>query len=134
MGSKCIMYLLGCMYLLLLFSPPHSETHFKLFIVSSAFQNHTLISRHRMIHTILHSELDKAHGGPIHALSMICKTPQQWETVLRQQQQEQQPEQERTTSNSILGHQDSMVQRVMMGSSPKCQGGDGSLPKRNHKV
>ena len=57
--------------------PPGSESHFKVFIVSPAFEGVPLIQRHRLVH-------DAVKGGsgtaelPIHALSVSAKTPAQW--------------------------------------------------------
>lgn len=65
----------------------------------------TLVGRHRLVNTILADELSQS--GPIHALSIDAKTPEQW---LQQQQQ----------SNS-----------TMVEPSPPCLGGDGSLPPKN---
>ncbi|XP_070543955.1 DNA-binding transcriptional regulator BolA-like [Ptychodera flava] len=55
--------------------PKGSETHFKVVIVSDKFEKQTLLKRHRIVNDILQDELD----GPVHALSIQAKTPQQWE-------------------------------------------------------
>lgn len=57
--------------------PKGSETHFKVVIVSDAFDGKKLIDRHRMVNAILADEL--ATTGPVHALSIVAKTPTQWE-------------------------------------------------------
>jgi len=54
-------------------SGPQSESHFKLVIVSDAFENVKLIDRHRMINTLFKQELND-----IHALAMHTYTPQEW--------------------------------------------------------
>eukprot|EP00039_Didymoeca_costata_P031090 m.33069 g.33069 ORF g.33069 m.33069 type:complete len:160 (+) comp8484_c0_seq2:94-573(+) len=54
--------------------PRNSETHFKVIIVSDKFQGLPLIKRHRAVNSILKDELD----GPVHALSIQAKTPEQW--------------------------------------------------------
>jgi hypothetical protein len=64
--------------------------------------------------------LDKAHGGSVHALSMICKTPQQWGTLLLQKHEHHD---DPSDISSII--------RQVMGVSPNCRGGDGSLPKKH---
>ena len=46
--------------------PRGSETHFKVVVVSSAFEDLSLIKRHRSVNDVLKSELD----GPVHALSI----------------------------------------------------------------
>ncbi len=56
--------------------PPGSESHFKVFIVSPAFENVPLLERHRRVNAA-------AAGGtgaplPVHALSISAKTPAQW--------------------------------------------------------
>ena len=55
--------------------PPGSESHFKLVIVSGAFEGKPLVRRHQTVHGILSEEL----AGPIHALSMDTLTEQEWE-------------------------------------------------------
>ncbi|KAK2585273.1 hypothetical protein KPH14_009968 [Odynerus spinipes] len=54
--------------------PKGSETHFKIVIVSDRFNAKPLITRHRMVHDVLEAELQN-----IHALSIVAKTPEQWE-------------------------------------------------------
>ncbi|KAJ8022928.1 BolA-like protein 1 [Holothuria leucospilota] len=56
--------------------PKGSETHFKVVVVSSNFENLSLIKRHRMVNDILKEEL----AGSVHALSIVAKTPSQWMT------------------------------------------------------
>ena len=55
--------------------PPNSESHFKVVIVSSAFDEKSRIQRHQMINAILKDELK----GPIHALSIQAHTVAEWE-------------------------------------------------------
>ncbi|MBO6520494.1 MAG: BolA/IbaG family iron-sulfur metabolism protein [Rhodospirillales bacterium] len=55
--------------------PPGSESHFKLIIVSDAFDGKRLVGRHQIINGVLKDELD----GPVHALSMETHTPSEWE-------------------------------------------------------
>ena len=56
--------------------PKGSETHFKVVIVSDKFSEmKNLIQRHRAINETLSEEL----SGGVHALSIIAKTPEQWE-------------------------------------------------------
>ncbi|KAH0950849.1 hypothetical protein HN011_008307 [Eciton burchellii] len=56
--------------------PKNSETHFKVVVVSDKFDKQPLIKRHRMVNEILQAELQ----GGVHALSIVAKTPEQWET------------------------------------------------------
>ncbi|XP_024890539.1 bolA-like protein DDB_G0274169 isoform X1 [Temnothorax curvispinosus] len=56
--------------------PKNSETHFKVVVVSEKFDKQPLIKRHRMINQLLQAELQ----GGVHALSIVAKTPEQWET------------------------------------------------------
>lgn len=81
--------------------PKNSETHFKVILVSSAFQGQSPIQRHRTVNTLLAEYLE----GPVHALSIVAKTPQQWQTM-----------QERNQS---------------VAPSPNCRGGDGKLKAAN---
>ena len=55
--------------------PPGSESHFKLVIVSPAFENLSRIQRHQKINGILAKELQ----DDIHALSMEVHTDLEWE-------------------------------------------------------
>ena len=87
------------------YSPKDSETHFKVVVISSAFQNtKTPISRHRLINSTLKEEV--ASDGPIHALSIVAYTPEKWQEKI----------------NNGEGN---------VGKSPSCRGGDGSLPPKN---
>jgi len=54
--------------------PPGSESHFKLIVVSQAFEGKSLINRHKLINQLLAEELQ----GPVHALSMHTLTPPEW--------------------------------------------------------
>jgi len=54
--------------------PPGSETHFKLIIVSSVFDNLGRVQRHQTVNRILAEEL----SGPVHALSMETMTTGEW--------------------------------------------------------
>ncbi|MCL4146376.1 UNVERIFIED_CONTAM: hypothetical protein GTU68_021886, partial [Idotea baltica] len=56
--------------------PPGSETHFKVVVVSSKFNDISLIKRHRLVNEALAEELKSG----VHALSIVAKTPSQWET------------------------------------------------------
>lgn len=55
--------------------PAGAESHFKVTVVSEAFQGDKLLARHRRINAVLAEEL----AGPVHALSISAKTPAQWE-------------------------------------------------------
>ena len=50
---------------------PGGETHFRVYIVSNAFEGKSRIERHRMINTALAGEL----AGPIHALALKAHAP-----------------------------------------------------------
>jgi BolA family transcriptional regulator, general stress-responsive regulator len=50
---------------------PGGETHFRVYIVSQAFQGKSRIDRHRMINATLSSEL----AGSVHALALQAKAP-----------------------------------------------------------
>jgi len=47
------------------------ETHFRVVVVSEAFQGKSAIERHRQINTALKDEL----AGPVHALAIKALTP-----------------------------------------------------------
>jgi BolA protein len=50
---------------------PGGETHFRVYIVSHAFQGKSRIERHRMINATLAGEL----AGSVHALAIHAKSP-----------------------------------------------------------
>lgn len=85
--------------------PANSETHFKVVIVSEAFaaELKTPLQRHRKVNAILAEELE----GPVHALSIVAKTPTQWKSM--------------------------QEKKVVIDPSPSCRGGDGSLPPKHAK-
>lgn len=55
--------------------PRDAESHFKVTIVSDAFNSLALLARHRLVNATLAAELK----GGIHALSITARTPQQWQ-------------------------------------------------------
>ncbi len=59
--------------------PAGSETHFKVVVVSDAFEGMTAVKRHQLVYGALSEELGKkpAHGG-IHALAITSRTPAEW--------------------------------------------------------
>lgn len=54
--------------------PEGSESHFKVVLVSEAFEGEKLIARHRQVNQVLSEEL----SGGIHALALHTMTPQDW--------------------------------------------------------
>jgi stress-induced morphogen len=50
------------------------ETHFKIEIVSSSFENLSLLKRHRLVNEIIKSELEE-----IKASSLFAFSPKEWE-------------------------------------------------------
>ena len=52
-------------------SPNRGETHFTVTIVADGFAGRSRIDRHRMVHEALAEEL----AGPVHALAVKAKTP-----------------------------------------------------------
>lgn len=55
--------------------PKNSETHFKVVVVSQAFDGVGLVQRHRKVNELLAAELTSG----LHALSIHALTPAQWE-------------------------------------------------------
>ncbi|WP_107853110.1 BolA family protein [Oceanimonas marisflavi] len=53
---------------------PGSETHFKLVVVSQAFEGQRLLARHRTLNTLLADEL----AAGVHALALHTLTPAEW--------------------------------------------------------
>lgn len=58
--------------------PLHSETHFKVTIVSENFQDVRTLQRHKMIYQQLAQELSSG----LHALSLHLYTPEEWQRVV----------------------------------------------------
>ena len=54
--------------------PPGSESHFKVVLVSNAFEGQSLIARHRTINKLLEDELK----NQIHALALHTYTESEW--------------------------------------------------------
>ncbi|HEY0799923.1 MAG TPA: BolA family protein [Steroidobacteraceae bacterium] len=52
---------------------PGGETHFRVYIVSMAFEGKSLIERHRMITATLEAELK----GSVHALAIKAQAPRE---------------------------------------------------------
>ena len=59
--------------------PEGSESHFKVTIVSDAFEGKMLVARHRLVNKVLAEELgkDREQGG-IHALALHTLTMEEW--------------------------------------------------------
>ncbi len=55
--------------------PKGSETHFKVVVVSPAFEGASRVERHQMVYRALKEEL--AQG--VHALSIVSKSPAEWD-------------------------------------------------------
>ncbi|PHT27857.1 Protein BOLA1, chloroplastic [Capsicum baccatum] len=51
----------------------NNETHFNVKVVSSKFDGHNLVKRHRMVYDLLSDELQSG----LHALSIVAKTPKE---------------------------------------------------------
>lgn len=54
--------------------PKNSETHFKVVVVSAAFDGVPLVKRHRMVNAALREQLDAG----VHALSIVARTEAQF--------------------------------------------------------
>lgn len=53
---------------------PGSETHFRVVVVSSAFEGKSPVARHQMIYAALADELEAG----LHALAITSRTPAEW--------------------------------------------------------
>jgi len=62
------------------------ETHFRLTIVSSAFQSKPQPARHRMVYSLLKEEMERAGG--IHALQLKTRTPEEEAKITKQEAEE----------------------------------------------
>ncbi|MGB5830530.1 MAG: BolA/IbaG family iron-sulfur metabolism protein [Thiohalocapsa sp.] len=54
--------------------PEGAESHFKVLVVSDAFDGEKLLGRHRRINALLGNEF----AGGMHALAIHAWTPQEW--------------------------------------------------------
>lgn len=55
--------------------PPGSETHFKVVLVSSDFDDKRAVARHQLVYRVLADEL----AGPVHALALHTYTAREWQ-------------------------------------------------------
>ncbi|MCA6062753.1 BolA family protein [Thalassolituus marinus] len=53
---------------------PATDSHFKLVLVSEAFDGLRAVARHQKVYALLKDEL----AGPVHALALHLYTPQEW--------------------------------------------------------
>jgi len=54
--------------------PENSETHFKLVLVSEAFQGKRKVARHQLVYAAVADEMQRG----LHALAMHLYTPDEW--------------------------------------------------------
>lgn len=54
--------------------PPGSESHFKVTLVSDAFEGMRPVRRHQAVYQVLAEEM----AGPVHALALHTYTPEEW--------------------------------------------------------
>jgi BolA protein len=57
--------------------PKGSETHFKVVVVSSAFEGKSRVDRHRLVNGALADLLENG----VHALTITSRTPAEWESA-----------------------------------------------------
>jgi len=55
--------------------PKGSETHFKVVVVSPAFEGKSPVARHQLVYKALAEEM---RPGKIHALAITSRTPGEW--------------------------------------------------------
>lgn len=55
--------------------PPGRESHFRVRVVSSAFEGENRVKRHRRVNALLK---DIMGDGGVHAMALELYTPQQW--------------------------------------------------------
>jgi len=56
--------------------PKGSETHFKVVVVSPAFEGLSRVARHQLVYRALAEEMQAKPG--VHALAIVSKTPAEW--------------------------------------------------------
>jgi BolA protein len=54
--------------------PANSETHFRVVVVSGAFDGQMPVRRHQQVYSLLDEEM----AGPVHALALHTLTPAEW--------------------------------------------------------
>lgn len=54
---------------------PATDSHFKLVLVSAAFNGQRVVARHQQIYKLLAAELQ----GPVHALALHLYSPDEWQ-------------------------------------------------------
>ena len=55
--------------------PANSETHFKVVLVTAAFEGRRKVARHQQVYAALVPQLE----GPVHALALHTYTPAEWQ-------------------------------------------------------
>ena len=63
--------------------PAGSESHFKVVLVSEAFEGKSLVSQHRMVYSLLSEEM----AGSVHALALHTYAPSSWNSASPQSPQ-----------------------------------------------
>jgi BolA protein len=66
--------------------PENSETHFRVVVVSAAFEDARKVARHQQVYGALSEQL----AGPVHALALHTYTPEEW--AQRQQSAPESPQ------------------------------------------
>lgn len=56
--------------------PAHSQTHFRVVLVSAAFDQCSRVARHRQVYAALAPQL----AGPVHALALHTYSPVEWQS------------------------------------------------------
>ncbi|KAI8873698.1 bola-domain-containing protein [Ramicandelaber brevisporus] len=59
----------------------NKETHFRVHVVSDAFQGKSPLQRHRTVYGLLTDEMSSSGHNGIHALALSTKTPAEIEAV-----------------------------------------------------
>lgn len=54
---------------------PATDSHFKLVLVSHAFEGKRAVARHQQVYQLLAEQL----RGPVHALALHLYTPEEWQ-------------------------------------------------------
>ncbi len=55
--------------------PPNSETHFRVVLVSDAFEGKRKVARHQAVYAAVADQL----AGPVHALALHTYTAREWQ-------------------------------------------------------
>lgn len=88
--------------------PKDYETHFKIIIVSEDFKQKSQIKIHQEIYKQLQSEMGEKFENKLHAVSIVSKTPEEWEKITQSKQAEEEFK-DKTKSPNCMGNRNQNI-------------------------